>query len=220
MPVHSWAGKSKVGGHHVLQSAQNEWLKQHLTELGWEAEPVLWGKNGELGTKWWNWDFKKKTEDGTIAVEVEFANHARNYADLVKFQVSHATGQADLHVHVAAAADMAKVMTGGCATFEQALNLLHNMPEDFVNFSAVYYGLSIKDTPVVSWEESQYPSAQELSGNSEDINLYHAIAAYRAGTPVQAIALPSGDELRAGLQALKLTARRRRTEQQLDLGFA
>jgi hypothetical protein len=100
----------------VDQKKLNAELDRRFTELGWQNQPLIVGKEQTAGPDTGlKGDFKK----GRLHIEIQFGNMARWYTDVFKFQLSYALGTIDVAVLVVPTQEFSNLIDENVAYFER-----------------------------------------------------------------------------------------------------
>lgn len=190
MPLFIFPGKSKKKPKlYVLQSVLNAWLEAEFRSRGWHAESRV--QSDDTGGKTgYRVDFSLFVEGKYIMVEVEFGNRARIDSDLRKLLDAHHWGRLHLGVIITSKTAMAKVTTGGAATFEQVVKDVSSCHANTVPHPLYVIGLDHREALIVDMSKSKIRDPELLSGNGDKRILHHVVAEHRRGVLVEDLALP------------------------------
>lgn len=191
-PVPYWKGKSeKQAKKSILQPILNIHIEQDLLDAGWEREVRVTG-NGD-GNKGMCVDFARNVGDQLIVVEVQFGNVGRVYSDFHKFEHLQVEGRLALAILVTLTDETAALTDSGITTFEtvcRRVDEVRNTIFKAIPIPMVCLGLSHKDTKLVDVALSKFEKAKVLAGAGAKDAIAFAVAALRAGIPIQDVGPP------------------------------
>lgn len=193
MPLFIFPNKTskseKVKDHAVLQSVLNAWLEAEFRARGWFAEFPVQGADSQGSTEY-RVDFALLIEGKYVMVEVEFGNRSRIDSDLRKLLDAHHWDRLHFGVIIAPKNAMARVTTGGSATFEQVVNDVSSCHPKTVPHPLCLLGLDHRGAEIVDMSKSKIRDPGLLSGNENKLLLHHVVAEHRRGIPVADIGMP------------------------------
>lgn len=194
-PLFIFPGKSAKNRRlDVVQQLINVYYDRRLSvDLGWEYHPLATRiSNSGLAA-----DFRKQFGNLVIQVEVQFGNMSRWYSDIFKFQTAYSQQLINIGVCVLPCSSIATRIDSNVAQFERALRELPSA-ELSITLPILLAGLSLDhNTPVVDVSQTQFGSANAISGKGNVMNRWRIVHGYLNGIQMSNIgpASPTGPTL-------------------------
>ncbi len=191
-PVPFWHGKSeKQTSKSILQPVLNAYIEQELVERGWVREYKVTGDDdGPTGMRI---DFGQHSDGRLTAVEVQFGNVGRYYADMYKFFHLQAAGRLALAINVVLTDETARMTDSGIATYETSVLRIKEIAGTTLRcipVPIVCLGLSQQGTELVDFAQSRFSNPKIFQGEGAKASIAHAVAELRRGVPIEDVAPP------------------------------
>jgi len=188
-PLFIWENKSERNSRlDIVQQLMNAYFDVKFScESNWEFHPNATGiPDSGLAA-----DFKRKFNDLTIQIEVQFGNMARWYSDVFKFQTAYSQNLIKMGICIVPFSEIANRMDSNVTNFERCVR---ELPSAELSITLPILLVGIKPdskTNIIDVKKSKFDKISEITGKGKSDNRYRIINGIIAGTDISEISSES-----------------------------
>lgn len=168
----------------VVQQVMNTYFDRRLSlDLDWEYHPLATTISNSGLTA----DFRKRFDDLTIQVEVQFGNMSRWYSDIFKFQTAYSQNITQMGLCIIPTGPLATRVDSNVVNFER---VRRELPFANLSISLPILVIGIEpdaNTRIIDLSRSKFKSIKDITGKGKELNKWRIVNNILSGINIENI---------------------------------